>query len=441
LKKWLYGMIAAFVVLNAVSLSALAVEEGSFADMNVSDEGVAFIKKFEGFEKYVYNNSSGSYIGYGTKCASWEYPDGISEETAETLMRNKLAQDGAKVKEILTKHGVTLTQCQYDAIMSFTYTIGTSWMDPENRIYSYIKTGIQNYSDVEIVNAIGIWCHQGKKADPGFAKRRIAEARMFLYGDYGDGSSPDYKYLILNAGDGEAEYDIYYYECGKPYGALPAAVLAGHTLAGWYTLGGTKINAGDIVTQNQTVSARWTVGTGPVDNGEEPVPSGTTFSDVEEADWYYPFVTELSQFGIISGYDDGTFLPDKVISGGEALKLILLASGYGEQAQTGGSHWASTYLDLAVENNLVAPGVITDLNAPISRLLIAQIAAKAIGLPAPTAENPFSDTADSSVIALYEAGVVQGSDGANGTLVYNPDENITRAQISAIIWRIAMLQW
>lgn len=440
MKKRVVGILAAFMVLNAADIHAFAVEETSFEDMMVSDAGVDFIKRFEGFEQYVYSSSTGSYIGYGTKCGAWDYPDGISEEEGESLLREKLQEDGAAVKRILTKHGITLTQCQYDAIMSFTYTIGTSWMDPENRIYSYLKTGIDQYTDVQIVNAIGIWCHQGKKADPGFAKRRIAESRLFLYGDYGEGSSPDYKYLILDDGEGETEHDIYFYECGLPYGTLPESKLSEYTLDGWYTSDGVKISSGDIVQENLNVTARWTQGPGSVDPGQNPWPATVTFSDVGETDWFYPYVTELSQFGIIGGYDDGTFRPDQTISGGEALKLILLVTGYEEQAPTD-SHWASGYLSLALSYGFVGDGEITDLNAPISRLQIAQIAAKALGLTPSAVETPFTDTSDVSVLALYEIGVIQGNAEADGTLLYHPDESINRKEISAIIWRIAQLAW
>jgi hypothetical protein len=201
-----------------------------------------------------------------------------------------------------------------------------------------------------------------------------------------------------------------------------------------------KISSGDIVQENLNVTARWTQGTGSVDPGQNPWPATVTFSDVGETDWFYPYVTELSQFGIIGGYDDGTFRPDQTISGGEALKLILLVTGYEEQAPTD-SHWASGYLSLALSYGFVGDGEITDLNAPISRLQIAQIAAKALGLTPSMVETPFTDTSDVSVLALYEIGVIQGNAEADGTLLYHPDESINRKEISAIIWRIAQLAW
>lgn len=169
--------------------------------------------------------------------------------------------------------------------------------------------------------------------------------------------------------------------------------------------------------------------TAPAASAEE-----RTFSDVASGSWYYTYVTDLTAAGVVGGYPDGTFNPNGATTAGEALKLILLASGFDKQEATDGN-WASGYLDYAVKQGYVEDGEITDLNEPISRALIAKIAAKALDVTS-TGFSPFADTDDVYATALYECGIITGSHDALGEKVFLPDDNIKRSEISAIIWRI-----
>ena len=80
-----------------------------------------------------------------------------------------------------------------------------------------------------------------------------------------------------------------------------------------------------------------------------------SFPDVKETDWFYSYVTDLSDTGVVNGYPDGTFGPENLVRWDEALKLILLAAGESAQAPTGDG-WASGYLTLAEERGYLAPG-------------------------------------------------------------------------------------
>lgn len=158
------------------------------------------------------------------------------------------------------------------------------------------------------------------------------------------------------------------------------------------------------------------------------------YSDMNASTWCYKYVVELSDANVISGYKNGTFRPNNTVAYGEALKLIMLAAGYSAQNPTG-SHWASGYLSRARTDGLVSGNV--DLNAPISRLAVAQIAAKAMKLSTSglSSVKPFTDTNDAYVQALYGAGIVEGY-FANGTSTFKPNNTLTRGQISAIVWRM-----
>ena len=158
------------------------------------------------------------------------------------------------------------------------------------------------------------------------------------------------------------------------------------------------------------------------------------FTDMTSSTWCYKYVTELSDAKVIDGYTDGTFRPNNTVTYGQALKLIMLAAGYSAQAQTG-SHPFSGYLSRAQKDGLVSGSI--NLDAPITRLAVAQIAAKAMKLSTSglSSVKPFTDTSDPYVQALNAAGIVEGY-FSNGTSTYKPYNTLTRGQISAIVWRM-----
>lgn len=141
---------------------------------------------------------------------------------------------------------------------------------------------------------------------------------------------------------------------------------------------------------------------------------------------------------MVAGYPDGTFGPYDPVTLGTALALILRSAGYEDQEMTN-SHWASGYLALALSLGILEGIGEEALDDSASRLLIAQMAAKTWNLSASQASSPFSDTTDGFVTALYEAGIVQGGYGADGSLIYQPDSAISRAEITVILSR--MLEW
>ena len=165
------------------------------------------------------------------------------------------------------------------------------------------------------------------------------------------------------------------------------------------------------------------------------VDSVKKFTDISTSTWCYKYVTELAGANVISGYSNGTFQEKNIITYGAALKLIMLAAGYGEQAPTVKRSTFSGYLAKAKAAGLVSGN--PKLNGPITRLQIAQIAAKALklsttGLPS---KKPFTDTNDVYVQALNAAGIIEGY-FSNGTSTYKPNNTLTRGQVSAIVWRM-----
>ena len=175
------------------------------------------------------------------------------------------------------------------------------------------------------------------------------------------------------------------------------------------------------------------IGSGVVSIGV--VDSVKKFTDISTSTWCYKYVMELASANVISGYSNGTFQEKNTITYGAALKLIMLAAGYSEQAPTVKGSTFSGYLAKAKADGLVSGN--PKLNGPITRLQIAQIAAKALklsttGLPS---KKPFTDTNDVYVQALNAAGIIEGY-FSNGTSTYKPNNTLTRGQVSAIEWRM-----
>ena len=166
------------------------------------------------------------------------------------------------------------------------------------------------------------------------------------------------------------------------------------------------------------------------------VSSQKKFKDVSASTWCYKYVSELSSAGVIDGYSNGSFKPDSKISYGAALKLIMLAAGYPEQAPTVKNSPFSGYLAKARADGIITSSNV-NLGKPITRLQVSQLAAGALKLNTSKVSSlkPFTDTSDRSVQALYEAGIVEGYFN-NGTSTFKPNNTLTRGQVSAIVWRM-----
>ena len=169
-----------------------------------------------------------------------------------------------------------------------------------------------------------------------------------------------------------------------------------------------------------------------------------SFTDIVKTastEWYYTAVMDLAEANIIGGFEDGSFQPNGEVTYAQALKLIMLAAGYPSIAPTG-THWASGYLAVAKADGLISSALTEAyLDRKIDRNNIAQIAAKALKLPAsPLTTSPFSDvvvgtTYASYIFSLYDAGIITG-DSTSGTARFYGVNSIRRSEMAVIVWRM-----
>ena len=420
------------LALTLLPPTALAVET-----YTTSEEGIALIQEFEDFRSMPYEDNGEWYVGYGTLCDPADYPEGIDREKGWELMEVFLREKEGIVNDLLLEHDISVTQYQFDAMVSMTYNLGTQWIQPGYRFYTCLVNGIAQYSEVEVVNAIATWCHQGAAVMENLVSRRLREAFLFLYGQYDNDGPAAYGYVSFDPDGGSMENRTVFYPVGQPYGDLPVPTRTGSTFKGWFQANGMELTALDAAVGRMEVTAKWEGG-GSGSTSKPPIDVSNwvnPYKDVKSGDWYFTYVRELSAAGVVDGYPDGTFQAAREVTAGEALKLILLAAGYQDMGSAEGRHWAANYLDQAVTMGCLAEGEIADLNAAISRRTIARVAAVAMGLQPQFGTAPFVDVDDGYVLALYEEEILNGT-VVNGQRFYYPDQGINRGEMCAVVSRI-----
>lgn len=429
MKKIISALLCLILIF---ALAAPLAPEAGAAPSGPSDALVEFIKSQEGFRSQVYYAGGYAYIGYGQMVNPSDWPNGITEAQATELLRETLMTIASVVDRYSANWGTKLDQGKYDAVLSLSYNLGTRWLTQNGKLITALRAGTQ-LSPVQAADCFGVHCHAGG-VNEYLIKRRLYEADMFSYGNYTGAHIGDYTWLVLNFNGGDADNDVAFFLKGKPYGTLPEAWKSGYYFAGWST-GSAILKPTDTASGKLTVTATWstTPVTLPEPVPQEPETKKSRYPDVPDGAWYIDYVEALSDAGVISGYDSGDFGPADPVTFGQALKLVILAAGVPEQPSRG-AHWADGYLAYAIEHKLF-DGETGSLDAPASRLLIAHLAANALGLE-PKEESPFSDCDDPLAAALAETGVITGSAAADGSLEYRPGAEIMRCETAALIYRL-----
>jgi len=197
-KRAVSFLLVLVLMLGLVPVTASA----GYSQKTFSDACVQYIKNGEGFKSHVYTDGTGWYIGYGCAVGKNDYPNGITEAQADAMLREKMSIFAADVNKFLKRHDVEVTQGQFDAMCSMSYNLGSVWLKDSNTLPTMIIKGAGNYSDEEIASAFAAWCHIGSTVSEGLLRRRIIEAKMFLYEDY-SGTPEGWKWLVADGNGGK----------------------------------------------------------------------------------------------------------------------------------------------------------------------------------------------------------------------------------------------
>lgn len=164
-----------------------------------------------------------------------------------------------------------------------------------------------------------------------------------------------------------------------------------------------------------------------------------TFSDVNNNDWFYSVVNELSDKGIISGYEDNTFKPQKSVSYAEFLTLLNNSIGEKQSPDYKNSEeWYKPTFDY-----LKQKGVITNIQNPNAEITRNEMA-KYLSLGLEKLKNQKIDTTTPAsikdfdsipneykdlVASVVNAGLIKGDENQN----FNGAKSLTRAETAVII--------
>ena len=269
-------------------------EEPEDPTMHVSDELLRVLKQLEGFNPYAYWDYKQWSIGYGSECPKGmeEYyqKNPISLEYAEELLRGELEFFESELNGFISHFGLKLKQHQYDALVSFSYNIGASWMRSSGKwkssgnLNSAILSGD---TGSHMLYGMMLWSMAGSKPSRHILiNRRIIELNIYANGIYAaDCFKPEaipdrYRIAFMDGNGGVVKYEEHGFDAEQPIaiktefksnptGPDEYGNTVTYVLDGWYTerIGGTKVEQLDSsIPTGMVLYAHWkTPGGTPVE--------------------------------------------------------------------------------------------------------------------------------------------------------------------------------
>lgn len=119
-----------------------------------------------------------------------------------------------------------------------------------------------------------------------------------------------------------------------------------------------------------------------------PATSGKTFGDVAASSWYADYVSRAATAGVVNGFEDGSFAPDRSVTRQDAVLMVYRAMKLSQELPEGFKFFAD--------------------------------------------EKDIQDYASEAIRCLGDLGIITGNGKANQFL---PQNNITRAEMAAVVCR------
>jgi GH24 family phage-related lysozyme (muramidase) len=140
---------------------------------HITQDGINLIKRFEGFSSTVYFCPAGyPTIGYGHVVKKGEdFSAGITQDEAEELLRIDAQIAERAVLRLIT---VPLTDGQFDALVSFTYNLGSGALQR-----STLRRVINRQNHQNVPAQLMRWVWAGGRKLKGLARRREAEGILY----------------------------------------------------------------------------------------------------------------------------------------------------------------------------------------------------------------------------------------------------------------------
>ncbi len=195
--------------------------------MQMTEEGVALIRRFEGFRANAYRCPAGVWtIGFGH--TSQAGPPAVrpgmvlGEDEANRILAADVQRFADEVGPLLARE---VSAAQFSALVSFAYNVGI----PAFRSSSVLKA-VNDGRFAEVPGRLKLWVKGGGRVLPGLERRRAAEAEMFMSD------------IAPQAGRGmtgapkSVEADRNIRHAGAVVGGTAAAVTVAHALPVWVSV-------------------------------------------------------------------------------------------------------------------------------------------------------------------------------------------------------------
>lgn len=148
------------------------------ANLHISPAGLDIIKEFEGWYPKAYKDPVGVWtIGWGTTGIDAQPGRTITKEQGTELLRRDVIETEDQVKALVN---VPLNQYQFDALVSFTYNVGSGNLE-KSSLLRLLNRG--NYDAA--AGQFGLYNHARDRETgeyevlPGLTRRRASEAALF----------------------------------------------------------------------------------------------------------------------------------------------------------------------------------------------------------------------------------------------------------------------
>ena len=271
MKKRIVCVLLTLIML--VSLVPATALTASAASLKTSEAAITIMKKLAIFKKNCYQvpGTNEFRIGYGTICSEKHkttYKNGkvenspdagkhsITQAQADQALRKLILDLDAKVNSFASSNSLTLSQCQHDALVLFTFDVGDSWMSGSGVVKSAI---VSKASTNDLLKAMSDWA--GNQDD--FRRRKI-EVNMYKNGVYSDVTPSSFGTVTYNPNvgtlpqNGTGTYSVLF-DTTKTSAHIPSPTRTGFKFIGWYTVkeGGERVPALTASCNGKELWAAW----------------------------------------------------------------------------------------------------------------------------------------------------------------------------------------
>lgn len=378
-----------------------------------SDGLIQAIRIYEGFSSKRYWDVNHYSIGYGCsfETAKLLFPKDVPDDEytltmdeAVELLIYSARSHTTELNNWLTWNNITVNQNQFDALLDLTLNVGVGWLyyvDPDDggpcRLVRLLKKGSAYWTEDAVSDAFGTWVYAGGERLPGLVARRAYDAELFMTPVNAQTPMPDSGETI-DPDDGTTPDD------------------------------GTVLDDGG--------------------NSEDTPPEEVTgYLDVPENSWYYDYVYEATELGLMKGIGNNLFEPEREVTRAEVVQAMANfaradLSGYNSTSFSDVflSDWYAPAVAWASENEYVngmgqgqfMPGntiIREHLCNIFARYLQREGFVKTQEVELFTDDAMISESGRENVYFCVAMGVVNGM--GDGT--FSPNTGATRAQLAKLL--------